>query len=363
MSKQMSRMLIFVGIFFTLVFGWYAVKKGIFYYYMSHYKPPAATVTATATIKKEWQPFLTAVGTLSAINGVDLTAEISGIVQEVRFKSGEFVKQGDVLVLLRTLSEEANLKSNQAKLQLAKMNYEREKTLFNKKVSSQSALDKRYAELQEAIGGVEATQAQIQQKTIIAPFDGRLGIRQINLGQFISPGTPIVTLQSLDPLYVMFNLPEQYLANLSIGQKIDVSINYGNGLNVSGKIVAINSKVEQSTRNILVQAMIPNDKYQLYPGMYASVKIWMNNKKNEIVIPQTAITYSLSGDYVFIVKNEGTANEPLLRVYRQYVKIGERRDNEASIIDGLKLGDKIVTSGQLKLQNGTQVSLDDSVQL
>lgn len=364
MKKSMSKMLIFVGIFFALVFGWYGVKKTMFWWFVSHYEPPAATISAAKAESKTWQPYLSGVGTLYAIKGVDLSSDVAGIVEDIRFNSGQFVKQNDVLIVMRTSVEQATLKSNQAKLQLAKMNYDREKALFSKKVSSQATLDTRYAELLQAQAGVEAVEAQIKQKTITAPFDGRLGIRQVSLGQYVSPGTAMVTLQSLDPLYVNFSLPEQYLENLYYGQDIDISVNFGSGKTVGGKITAINSKVDQTTRNVLVQATIPNTNLELYPGMYASVKIWLKVQKDTVVVPQTAISYSLSGDYVFIIREEQKATkEKVLHAYRQYVKVGERRGNEVSILEGLKPGDLLITSGQLKLQNGSKILIDNSVKL
>jgi membrane fusion protein (multidrug efflux system) len=236
--------------------------------------------------------------------------------------------------------------------------------LFNKHVSSQSTLDTRYAEWLQAQAAVESAQAQLQQKTITAPFDGRLGIRQINVGQYIAQGTTIVTLQSLDPLYVMFTLPEQYLSDLYLEQEVDVSVDFGGGKTVRGKITAINSKVEANTRNVLVQVTIPNENYLLYPGMYGLVKVWLKDNRNAAMIPQTAISYSLSGDYVFIVKDDSQSQDGSnLHAYRQYIKVGERRGNEAFVLDGVKPGDMVVTSGQLKLQNGAHVLIDNSVKL
>ena len=364
MSKPMMKMLIIVGIFFGLLFGWYGVKKLMFIWYMATYTPPAVTVSSTQAKSKVWQSYLTSVGSLTAINGVDLSSEVSGIVKEIRFTSGQFVKQGDIVLVMDTSIQDAALKDNMAKLQLSQLNYARDKKLFEKNVSSQAAVDTRYAELQESEAGVQSVQAQIKQKTITAPFDGKLGIRQVNLGQYISPGTTIVTLQSLNPLYVMANIPEQYLPQLHMGQRADVTVNFGSGRTIEGKITAINSKVDQVTRNILVQATIPNDDLSLYPGMFAYVKLWLENEKKLIVVPQTAVSYSLSGDYIFIIKDESKKKDKsLLRVYRQYVKVGERRGNEAGILDGLKEGDTIVTSGQLKLSNGTNVVIDNSVEL
>ena len=364
MSKPMSRMLIYVGIFFAIVFSWYGIRQLLFSWFMAHYVPPPVTVSSYTVTTKTWQSYLSSVGTLTAINGVDLSSEVSGLVKEVRFNSGQLVKKGDVIIILDTSVEEASLKDKQARLVLAKLNYDREKKLFEKKFSSQAALDTRYAELLEAQAGVESVQAQIKQKIITAPFDGRTGIRQVDLGQYISPGTILVTLQSLNPLYVNLNIPEQYLPNLYLNQPVDVSVNYGEGKIVAGTITAINSKVDQATRNVSIQATIPNDKYELYPGMFGLAKIWLRAEQNTPVVPQTAISYSLSGDFVFLIKQEGEyKGQPLLKAYRTYVKVGERRGDEASIIDGLKAGDAIITSGQLKLQNGTHIEINNSVEL
>jgi len=363
MTVAMTKMLKYVGIFFLIVFGWYGVKSVITYWFISHYQPPAVTVSAIYVQSKTWQSYLNAVGTLNAINGVDISSEAPGLIENIRFNSGQFANKNDVLIVMRSDVEQANLKSSKAKLALATINYDREKTLFTKKVSSQASLDTRYAELLQAQSAVESVQAQIQQKTIAAPFSGRLGIRLVNLGQYVSAGTPMVTLQSLNPLYVLFSLPEQYLASLYLGQDIEVTVNWGKGKIVNGKITAVNSKVDQATRNILIQATIPNPAYELYPGMYGLVKVWLKTSNATIVVPQTAISYSLSGDYVFLIKNEGSAKKPALHVYRQYVKVGERRGDEAAILEGLKDQDHIVTSGQLKLQNGTLVVIDNSVEI
>ncbi len=365
MSKQMLRMLIIVSIVFALIFGWYGAKKIMFGWFMSHYEPPPVTVSASTASTKIWQSYLTSVGTLTAVNGVDISSEAPGIVKEILFKSGQSVQQGDTLVLLDTSVEAAQLKDNKARLKLAQLNYDRNKSLSLKKTVSQSTMDNLLAQLQEAQAGVETIEAKIKQKTITAPFSGKIGICQINVGEYVSAGTTMVSLQALDPLRVKFSLPEQYVSELYVQQPIDININLSGGTAVAGEINAINSKVDQTTRNILVQATIPNKDSRLYPGMFAAVKIWLREQKNIVVLPQTAISYSLHGDSVFIIKEEGKDKKgnPLLHAYRQYVKIGERRDNEVSILEGVKEGDQIVTSGQLKLQNGTHIIIDNSVEL
>ncbi|HEU5280691.1 MAG TPA: efflux RND transporter periplasmic adaptor subunit [Gammaproteobacteria bacterium] len=354
-KTPMGKMLAYVSLFFGLLFGWYALKNIFIGIMISRYQPPAVTISSVKAKTETWQNFITAVGSLSAINGVDLASESAGTVKDIRFNSGQMVKAGDVIILLDTSLEEAELKSNQAALQLAQMNYNRDKTLYGKNVSSKAMLDEGSEALQSAEANVEASLAKIKHKTITAPFDGRLGIRQINLGEYVSPGQAMVTLQSLNPLYVNFNVPEQYLSNIYINQPVEISVNFGAGKTVQGTITAVNSKVDQSTRNVMLQATIPNNALQLYPGMFALCKVWLPAKANTVVIPQTAISYSLSGDYVFVIKDD--------KAYRQYVKVGERRGDDIAILDGLTAGTPVITSGQLKLQNGARVKVDNSVEL
>ena len=365
MSQQMKKMLTIVSIVFAIIFGIYGLKKaGVWIFINYFFEMPPVTISATSATATTWQSYLTSVGTLTAINGVDISTEAPGIVKEIHFNSGQFVNKGDLLILLDTSVESAELKNNLARLKLAELNYKRNETLQKKSVVSQSSFDTIAAELQEAQASVESTQAKIKQKTITAPFSGKIGIREINLGQYVGVGNTIATLQSLDPLYVRFSLPEQNLEHLYLQQPVDVSINLSGGKSIKGTVTAINSKVDQMTRNILVQATIPNKNLQLYPGMFASVKIWLQQQNNVVTLPQTCISYSLHGDSVFIIKAEGKKKKKqILHANRQYVEVGERRDNEVAILKGIKAGDQVVTSGQLKLQNGTHVIIDNSVEL
>jgi membrane fusion protein (multidrug efflux system) len=368
MSQEMKKMLTVSSIVLSIIFGIYVVKKGLFIYFLSHYEMPAVTISATTATPTVWQNYLSSVGTLQAVNGTDLSSEASGIVTEIHFDSGQDVKKGDVLVTLDTAVEQAQLQNDIAQVALAQINYNRSQTLLKKNVLSQSQYDTNAAQLDEAKASMAATQARIAQKTIRAPFDGKIGIRQINIGQFVSAGTTMVTLQALDPLYVQFNLPEIYLAELYNSQPIEVTVNSESGNQVyKGTITAINAKVNQATRNILVEATIPNTDAKLYPGMFAQVKIFLKQKNNVITLPQTAISYSLHGDSVFILKPDKRHKESdgsrVLHAFRQYVKVGETRGDEVTVTDGLQAGDKVVTSGQLKLQNGTHVLIDNSVEL
>lgn len=362
MSKQMKKMLLITGGIFGLIFSWYFIKKLFFLFFMLTYHPAPVTVEAVTAAPTVWRSYLSSVGTLTAVNGVDISAQTSGIVKEIRFTSGQFVKAGDVLVLLDTSVEQAQLKDNQAKLKLAQLNYERNQKLIKKNAVAVSVNDSSFAELQQAEAGVEGSLARIKEKTILAPFDGKIGIRLIDLGGFVSPGTPIVTLQSLDPLLVQFTLPEQNVPLIFLGQPVEVSLDLDSkNVTVQGEITAINSKVDPNTRNILVQARLPNKELQLYPGMFCTVKIWLREQNNVIALPQTAISYSLHGDSIYVIKDEskGHHKKPVLKAYRQYVKTGERRDDLVRILSGLNPNDRVVTSGQLKLQNGTPVVIDN----
>jgi len=362
MSKPMRKMLTIVSIVFLIVFGWYGIKKGLMSYMMAHYVPPPVTVSSSTATAKVWQPTLTSVGTITAVNGVEISAETAGIVKAIYFSSGQFVKQGDLLILLDAAIEQAQLKDNEANLKLSQINYDRDKVLSQKNVVSQSKIDTDVAQLIQAQSAREGTLARIKQKTIISPFTGKLGITDINIGQFVSPGTELVTLQSLDPLLVRFNLPEQYFPELAINQSIEISVNLSKETVIKGTITAINSKVDQTTRNILVEATIPNKNLTLLPGMFALVRISLPHPHNIIALPETAISYSLHGDSVFIIKKD-PQNKEVLKAFRQYVTVGERRGDEIAISKGLKPGDLVVTAGQLKLQNGTPVVIDNSIPL
>ncbi|OGT45334.1 MAG: hypothetical protein A3E83_08060 [Gammaproteobacteria bacterium RIFCSPHIGHO2_12_FULL_41_20] len=359
----MKKMLILVGVILALLFGWYGLKKVAFFWYMSHFTLPPVTIASSQAKAEKWQDYLPSVGSLTAINGVDVAPEVSGIVKDIRFSADQLVRKGDALVILDTSVEQAELKSNLAKLKLAQINQERNQKLFQRNAISQSVLDTTLAELQQAEAAVEVVQAHISQKTITAAFDGKVGIRLVDIGEYISPGKPMVTLQALNPLFVNFSLPEQYVSHLYLQQPIDVNTNGGKP--IRGFISGINAKVDQTTRNILVQATIPNPTLALYPGMFAVIKVWLPAKKNVITLPQTAIAYSLHGDYVFVIKSEKSSKKTpsLLKAYRQYVTVGEQRNNKVAILKGVTADDSVVTAGQLKLQNGTRVLINNAVEL
>jgi membrane fusion protein (multidrug efflux system) len=299
------------------------------------------------------------VGTLTAVNGADLSSESSGTVTDIRFQSGQKVQKGDALIVLDNHIETAEVKNDAAELKLAQMNYARFKSLTTKNMLAQSEMDAASAKLQEAEAALEAATARLNQKTVSAPFAGKVGIHLVNVGEFVPAGTAMVTLQVLDPLYVQFHLPEQYLPDIYLLQPVEVLLDHNQ--KVFARLSAINAKVDKTTREVLVQATLANPNETFYPGMFAQVKVLMKKEDHVVTLPQTAISYSLHGDAVYIVKPDPKKKDTLI-VQRQYVRTGERREDQVAILEGVKAGDQVVTSGQLKLQNGTHVVIDNSVE-
>jgi len=364
LTPPMRKMLAITGIFFAIIFGWCGLKKVFISVMMSHYQPPPSTVTAKTINTQSWQTYINSVGSLTAVNGVDISSEASGIVTAIHFVAGQLVKQGDVLIELDNSIEQAELKIGESKLKLAQLNFDRNQTLAKKNITSHSEFDAISAQLQQAQAGVEEIQAKIRQKVLSAPFTGKIGIPQVNIGQYVAAGTAMVSLQAQDPLHLRFNVPEQYLPQLYLQQPVNVILNIEGKKTIPGVITAINSKVDETTHNVLVEATIPNQDLQLYPGMFASVQVLLTPQNNQIVIPQTAISYSLHGDSVYIVRNDSKKkNKPLLHAYRQYVQVGDRRGDSVTISKGLNSGDQIVTSGQLKLHDGSAVIVDNTIDL
>ncbi len=397
MTKKMTLMIIGLVVFFGAIFGWWGIRKVVDNYVRANYVPPPVAVSASKAIAKTWHPFIPATGSIIAINGVEITSEVSGTVTKITFDSGQVVQKGALLVHLDTSVLEAELNNGLANLKLAEINNTRNQILAQRNAVSKSAADVTAAKLQEAQANVQKVQAQLAQKNITAPFTGKLGIRLINLGSYMSPGDPIVSLQALNPLYVNFSLPEQEFKNLSVKQEVDVMVDTYPGMIFKGKINAINSKVTQQTRSINVQATIPNDKLLLLPGMFADVHVIRPQLDNVITVPQTAVDYSLYGDSIYVIKPysskhpEKTADKeagffsrlfakitasiskklsasPLpshkdYYVVRQFVTVSERRGTVAAIAKGIKAGDLVVTSGQLKLKNNTRVVINNTVEM
>ncbi|WP_025385323.1 efflux RND transporter periplasmic adaptor subunit [Legionella oakridgensis] len=409
MKKRMIVMIIALSVVFGGIMSFNLFKAYMMKRFFAHYEPPAVTVSSVTAVERSWEPAIAAVGNFVAMNGVDVNSEASGNVVAIHFDSGQFVAKDKPLIDIDDTVDQATLKFNQSELTLQQINFKRQEDLFKRGATPISSLDAAKAKLVQAQADVEKTEAIIRQKHIAAPFSGQLGIRQVNLGQYITPGqTSIVTLQSMDPLFLEFYLPENLLKRLHLNQKITLSVEQSPGLLFEGKITAINSKVDINTHNILVQATVPNcpvkaltnplhsslitAKKQKYdnkllitcdsnlnisnkvvefnfiPGMFAAIEVEQPKIPNVVVLPTTAISYSLYGNSVYVIKKdeESTKDQDgkdILRVKRVFVTTGDQQGNYTVIKSGVKAGDMVVSSGELKLQNDTRVVINNDVVL
>ena len=327
------------------------------------FKMPPDAVTSLKVTEKSISPALEAVGSLSSPQGVTLSADLPGIVTVIAFESGTSATNGQLLVQLDTRQEEAQLRTAKAKLALARQNLERANDLNQKRVIATSAFDEAKSQYDAAVASVDETQATIDRKTIRAPFSGAIGIRQINVGQYLKSGDPIVQLESLDPIYVNFALPQQYLGKLSVGQPVKIEADGLPGKIFEGSTTAINSMVDTATRNIQIQATIRNPAHLLRSGMFAGVQVMLPERDNVILIPSTAIQYAPYGDSVFVIETMKDAQgKEYLGVREQGVTLGKSRGDQTEVRAGLKPGDEIATSGLFKLRQDGAVKVNNSVQ-
>ncbi|HTN42645.1 MAG TPA: efflux RND transporter periplasmic adaptor subunit [Nitrospiria bacterium] len=364
MTKRMVVMLLVVGLLFAAIFGFQAFKAKMIKQFMATMKMPPATVTAMKAELQPWQPQLNAVGSLRAVHGVDVTTEIGGLVREVRFKSGDEVKAGQVLVQLNADADVGLLRSLEAAAELARIVYERDKEQFAIQAVSKAVLDGDAADLKSKEAQVAQQAAVVEKKTIRAMFEGRLGINAVNLGQYVNPGDKIVTLQSLDPIFVDFFLPQQNLSRLKIGLTVTVTTDAIPGRTFEGRINAINPKVDPDTRNLQIEATIANAKHELLPGMYATVTVQSGGVQQYLTLPQTSVTFNPYGESVYVIEEggKGADGKPVLTARQTFVTVGETRGDQVAILKGIKPGDLVATSGQLKLKNGSAVVINNTVQ-
>lgn len=409
----MKKRMIIMGIALLVVFGgiiaFNLIKAFMMRRFFASYTPPAVTVSSANAQKVDWYPTLNTIGNFVAINGVEVNSEASGNVVKISFDSGQYVEKNEPLIVIDDSVDQALLKFNQSDLILKQLDYKRQTDLFKKGATPSSSVDAANANLQQAEAKVEQSQAQIKQKHIGAPFAGRLGIRQVNLGQYITPGqTSIVTLQSMDPLYLEFYLPEQLYKQVRLNQKVSFYVEeYPNYL-FEGVVTAINSKIDLTTHNVLVHATLPNcpvdvmkapaksslvktskevrgtkliincsselntknkiKNFVFIPGMFAAVELKQPVEKDTVIVPSTAVSYSLYGNAIYIIEKnkDGKKNNDgsdLLTVNRVFVTTGDQQGNYTVIKKGVKPGQLIVSTGDLKLQNGTPVAINNSVTL
>jgi membrane fusion protein (multidrug efflux system) len=323
------------------------------------------TVSEEAAVQETWQPNFTSVGNLDPVQGADISNQVAGNVSAINFSSGQEVAQGQLLVQLDDSNERAQLQGFQAQEKLADLNAQRAHDLFAKKLISQSDVDTADNNLQQARANVANTQADISKKTLRAPFSGHAGIRNVNLGQYLPVGTVIVTLQSLDHMYVSFAMPEQALPLLAPQQKVDLTVDTYPNQHFTGAVNAIDSRVDPASHNIRVQAMIDNPKRQLRAGMFANVTVSSGKPLQVVTVPKASVTYSLYGNSVFIITpdkdKKGDDGKPVLNANEVFVKLGDERGTRVTVLEGVKAGDMVVTTGMQKLHKGSTVTIDNSV--
>ncbi len=326
------------------------------------FAPPPQSVTSARVEAVEWEPTRAAIGSLVAMRGVTLGAELPGTVREIAFESGTAVKQGQVLVKLDTSAEEAQLAAAVAEASLARITLERARRLRGGEANSQAELDTAEARSSQADASAASLRATIAKKTISAPFSGRISIRQVELGQVVAPGTPIASLQSVTPIHADFWLPQQALADLALGQRARLRTDVFGDAAWNGEITAINPEVDVATRNVRVRATFPNADGRLRPGMFANVEVLSSERKPVLIVPATAVIYAPYGDSVFAIERKKDGNGNMSSVARQrFVRLGERRGDFVAVTSGLSAGEGIVSSGAFKLRNGMAVAVNDAL--
>ncbi len=363
MTKRMTIMLIAVLLVFGGVFGFQIFKNAMIKKFMTYMAPPPQTVSTVTAATQDWQPQIEAVGSLRAVNGADLAFEVSGIVKELHFNSGDEVAAGDILVKLRADDDIAKLDALKATAALSEITLQRDQEQFKIKAVSQATLDTDSANLKNAKAQVAEQEAVIAKKTLRAPFAGHLGVRAVDIGQYISAGTTVVTLQALDPIYADFFLPQQTLNQIRLEQAVTIKVDTYPNKDFAGTITAINPKVDPATRNVQVRATLKNPDRLLLPGMYATVNVAAGEKQRYVTLPQTAVTYNPYGETVYVVDDKGTnpQGQPQLVARQVFVTAGLKRGDQVAILSGVEEGQTVVTAGQMKLRNGAPVMIDNTI--
>ena len=327
------------------------------------FQPPPEAVTTVVAKEEAWASTMGVIGTLEAVHGVTIAADLPGTVDKINFESGQAVQKGDVLVELDTRQERAQLASLEAQRDLAKINYGRYKQLVDEGVISKADYDQATAQQKATEANVSEIKANIERKTIRAPFSGILGLRKVNLGQYLAAGNSIVSLQSLNPIYVDVGVPQQEIGKMKIGRKLKVTSDDLPGKTFAGTVNALDSVVDETTRNIQVQATLPNPEGKLRPGMFVNVQVGLGGDRSAITLPASAINYAPYGDSVFIVTDlKDPKGNTYKGVRQQFVKVDGTRGDQVAVVSGVKPGDEVVSSGVFKLRNGASVTVNNKVQ-
>jgi len=363
MTKRMIIMLVAVGVLFGGLFGFKAFLGGVIKKSISAQGVPPQTVSTAKAQFTEWQGEFQAVGTLRAVRGADVAPELSGVITAIHFQSGQAVAAGAPLVQLNAESDLARLQSLAAAADLAQANYERDKKQLEFQAVSQAVVEADAATLKSARAQVAEQQALLNKKLVRAPFEGRLGIRAVDVGQYVNAGTKLVTLQALDPVYVDFYAPQKSLGKIALKQKIVLKTDALQGQQFPGEVSSIDPKVDPATRNVQVRATVRNPKQSLLPGMFATVVLASGGPQRFLTLPQTAVSYNPYGDTVFVVEESKGKDEKVALVAQQkFVTTGETRGDQVAILSGIKEGDTVVTAGQIKLRSGFPVIVNNSIQ-
>ena len=364
-------LLVFVGLAGGLGYFQYFVKPDMIRGFIAQAPQPVNAVAAARAESAKWTPLLPAIGTFRAVQGVEVAPQVGGVVREIKFESSQDVTKGMPLVQIDDSTEQADLKSNEAALRNAEISLQRQRQLITGGNTPQANLDAAWATREQAAAASERTRAIIAQKAVVAPFTGRLGIRRIDVGQYVSPGTMLVTLQQLDPIYVDFSLPEQNLADLKPGQTVETTVDAYPGTTFKGTIKFVDARVAADTRNVLVRGELVNPQKKLLPGMFANVNVLAGAPKEVVTLPRTSISYSLYGDSVYVLtpapqkagEAQAAGSDQLYTIERRFVRPGDVREDKVAINEGVKPGELIVSEGQIKLQPNARVRVDPNAGL
>jgi membrane fusion protein (multidrug efflux system) len=372
MKRNFALVLVLValaGLTGALAWFQFVVKPQMIKGFISAAPRPVPAVAVAEAKLENWQSRISAIGTFRAVQGIDISPQVGGVVRAINFESGQDVQRGQLLIQIDDSVEQADLKSNLATLRNVELALERQRQLVAGGSTATANVDSALAARDSAAAAADRTRALIAQKALTAPFSGRLGLRRIDAGQYVSPGTSIVTLQQLDPIYVDFPVTEQDIGRVAVGQSIEIGVDAFAGRVFKGKVTSIDARVSIEARTILLRAQVDNAGGELRPGMFANVSVLVGTGRDVVTIPRTGVSYSLYGDTAYVVKQaappagavqaSSTPTDQPLVVERRVLRIGDTRGDQVAVLDGLAPGDKIVTEGQLKLQNGARVRIDN----
>jgi membrane fusion protein (multidrug efflux system) len=367
MFRRMIVMLVMLVLVGAMAGGYVWVqqfKAKMLHGFLASMANPPQTVSTVTAATRTWQPEVQAIGSLRAVNGATLSLEVGGVVDRIDFKSGDDVQEGQELLHLRADDDVAKLAALDATAALAQVNYDRDQRQFRAQAVSQAVVDSDNYTLKNARAQADEQRAVVAKKTLRAPFTGHLGIRQVDLGQYLNPGTAVVTLQALDPLFVDFTVPQQALSRVEVGQAVVTKSDTFPEQTFQGTIIAVNPTVDTDSRNVQMRASLPNPDHRLLPGMFATIDIKAGAPEQQITLPQTAITYNPYGSTVYLVqKNPDTgAGQPALIAKQSFVTTGATRGDQVAILSGVRPGDTVVSAGQVKLHNGAPVVINNKVQ-